>query len=51
LGKDLRKVKKILKFLFLPFGYLRVWPKKLTSKAQKHEEILAISPKNVTGHL
>ena len=25
LGKDLRKVKKILKFPFLPFGYLRIW--------------------------
>ena len=27
LGKDLRKVKKNLKFPILPFGYLRVWPK------------------------
>jgi len=27
LDKDLRKVKKILKFPILPFGYLRVWPK------------------------
>ena len=25
LGKDLRKVKKILKFPFLPLGYLREW--------------------------
>jgi len=24
-GKDLRKVKKILKFSILSFGYLRVW--------------------------
>jgi hypothetical protein len=52
LGKDLRKVKKILKFLFLPFGYLRVWATrlrssnygvtgKLTTKARKREEFLA----------
>jgi hypothetical protein len=27
LGKELRKVKKILKFPLLPFGYLREWPK------------------------
>jgi len=25
LDKELRKVKKILKFPILPFGYLRVW--------------------------